>query len=172
MATAIPSNTFEDLSGVANGTFDNPYDALIESALHDPVRSVMHTFPMVVANNMLANIQAKYNVHRTTRNSQQKTKLVDPEFSGVVVDPILQRIQDPAIEPGYADPRHCLVFWARPSQKVKSLILEVQQRLLAASPSKSCNARGLLQDIRMSVRVYPILEASTVCMGSVEAVNR
>lgn len=112
------SNTFEDLSGISTATFDNPYDALLVASKDDPKQ-----------------IQERYNAHRTTRNSQQKTKLLDPQFPGVSIDPILLRLCDPTIEPGHSDPRNCLVFWARPTQKVKDLIFLVQQKLLTVAPN-------------------------------------
>ena len=81
-------------------------------------------------------IQERYSAHRETRNGQQKIKLLDRNFPGVSIDPILLRLSDPTIEPGYKDPRYCLVFWARPTQKVKNLIHQVQQKLLAVAPSE------------------------------------
>lgn len=51
----------------------------------------------------------------------------------MTIDPILLRLSDPTVEPGFKDPRHCLVFWARPPQKVKSLIAAVQQRIQTAA---------------------------------------
>lgn len=82
-----------------------------------------------------AQIQARYEAHRRNRNEEQRSKLLDPGFTGVTLDPILQRIHDPSIEPGYVDPRHCLVFWARPPRKTRRLIGEVQQKLLSIAPS-------------------------------------
>lgn len=38
-------------------------------------------------------------------------------------------------EPGYVDTRNCLVFWARPTPAVKSLIATIQQRLREVVPS-------------------------------------
>lgn len=52
----------------------------------------------------------------------------------MTVDEILQKIENPSIEPGFKDWRHCLVFWARPPQKIKSLISQIQARLLEAAP--------------------------------------
>ncbi|KAF2195508.1 AAA-domain-containing protein [Zopfia rhizophila CBS 207.26] len=112
------NNTFEDLSGVSTAAFTNPYDALLDAYKDDPEQ-----------------IQARYTTHRTTRNSQQKAKMLDKNFSGVSIDPILLRLWDPTIEPGYVDPRHCLVFWARPTQKVKDLIRRVQHELQAVAPN-------------------------------------
>lgn len=82
-----------------------------------------------------AQIQARYEAHRRTRNEQQRSKLLDPAFAGVTLDPILQRIHDPKIEPGYVDPRHCLVFWARPPEKIRCLIGELQRKLRSVAPS-------------------------------------
>ncbi|KAK4981959.1 hypothetical protein LTR66_009572 [Elasticomyces elasticus] len=112
------SYSFEDLSGIQSGTFENPYDALIEACNNDP-------------------IQARYTTHRTTRATQQKAKLLSPDFTGLIVDPILKRLEDPTIEPGFTDPRHCLVFWARPPQQVKELIGAIQQKLLTAAPRET-----------------------------------
>jgi vesicle-fusing ATPase len=61
--------------------------------------------------------------------------MLDKDFAGVSIDPILLRLSDPTIEPGYVDPRHCLVFWARPTQKVKDLIARIQKELLSVAPS-------------------------------------
>lgn len=60
---------------------------------------------------------------------------MSPDFKGVLVDQILKRLEDPD-EPGFEDHRHCLVFWARPPQKLKDLIAEVQRRLKTVAPSK------------------------------------
>lgn len=85
---------------------------------------------------MQARLQEKYSLHRTTRNAQQKTKLLDAQFSGVSIDQILLRLHDPSIEPGYADPRHCFVFWGRPTQQIKDVIKHVQQELRTVAPSR------------------------------------
>jgi hypothetical protein len=53
----------------------------------------------------------------------------------VTVDQILAKLEDPSIEPGFQDPRNCLVFWARPPAAVRTLIAEVQRRLLSVAPS-------------------------------------
>ncbi|KAF1942481.1 hypothetical protein EJ02DRAFT_375478 [Clathrospora elynae] len=115
---AHANNTFEDLTGISTSAFSNPYDALIAACEDDPTR-----------------IQEKYSLHRTTRNAQQKEKMLDGNFPGVSIDQILLRLSDSTIEPGYVDPRHCFVFWGRPTQKVKSLIHRVQQELLATAPN-------------------------------------
>ncbi|KAK4539673.1 hypothetical protein LTR36_010436 [Oleoguttula mirabilis] len=111
--------TFEDLSGSTTpSSSDNPYQGLIEACQHDH-----------------AQIQARYNTHRTNRNAQQREKLLAPGFSGVTVDEILAKLDDPTIEPGFEDWRHCLVFWARPPEKVRLLIAEIQRRLLQVAPT-------------------------------------
>ncbi|KAI9753983.1 MAG: hypothetical protein M4579_004913 [Chaenotheca gracillima] len=114
------SNSFEDLSRSSNmnDDFENPYDAFIQTANGDD-----------------AQIQSRYETHRLTRNAQQRAKLLDANFSGVTIDPILKKLEDPSIEPGYRDPRHCLVFWARPPAKVRALVSEVQRRLHLMAPS-------------------------------------
>jgi len=38
------------------------------------------------------------------------------------------------LDPEYIDPRNCLVFWARPTQKIKDLIAIIQQKLKTAAP--------------------------------------
>lgn len=52
----------------------------------------------------------------------------------MTVDEILAKLEGPQMYPGFEDPRHCLVFWARPPQAVRSLIEEVQRRLQAVVP--------------------------------------
>jgi vesicle-fusing ATPase len=58
---------------------------------------------------MQVRIQEKYQLHRTTRNAQQKAKMLDKSFQGVNIDPILLRLEDPNVEPGFKDPRNCFV---------------------------------------------------------------
>jgi hypothetical protein len=81
-------------------------------------------------------IQARYETHRSNRGAQQKEKLTSPDFAGVTIDTILAKLEDQTIEPGFKDPRHCLVFWARPPPQVKAVIAEVQKRLKTAAPGK------------------------------------
>ncbi|PVH97202.1 AAA-domain-containing protein [Periconia macrospinosa] len=114
---AHASNVFIDLSGVSMADFDNPYDALIQASNQDPVQ-----------------LQERYEQHRTTRNFQQKAKILDESFTGPSIDPILRKLNDPTIEPGFEDHRHCLVFWGRPTEKVKDLIARVQQELHSVLP--------------------------------------
>ncbi|KAL9104717.1 MAG: hypothetical protein Q9163_000395 [Psora crenata] len=44
------------------------------------------------------------------------------DFIGFSVDPVLSRLLDVQANPDYADPRNCLVLWARPPQPVKDMI--------------------------------------------------
>ncbi|TKA61022.1 hypothetical protein B0A55_11446 [Friedmanniomyces simplex] len=121
--------TFEDLSGQRTPAHsDNPYDGLLEACNHDPVNNTPFSPPP-------AQMQARYTTHRTTRNAQQRAKLLAPDFPGVSVDEILAKLEDPSIEPGFTDWRHCLVFWARPPVKVRSLIGEVQRRVVRVVPN-------------------------------------
>lgn len=83
-----------------------------------------------------AQIQALYQKHRTNRNAQQKSRLLAPDFPGVTVDGILAKLEAPSIESDFKDWRHCLVFWARPPAKVRTLIAEVQEKLRSVAPGK------------------------------------
>ncbi|CAK4033175.1 Hypothetical predicted protein [Lecanosticta acicola] len=111
--------TFEDYSGSSTDAAktDNPYHDLIESCNNDPSR-----------------IQVRYSSHRTNRNTQQKQKLLSSDFQGVTPDQILSKLEDPIAYPGFKDHRHCLVFWARPTQAVKNLIQLVQKELQDVVP--------------------------------------
>jgi vesicle-fusing ATPase len=60
--------------------------------------------------------------------------MLDGSFAGVSIDPVLSKLCDRTNEPGYVDPRHCLVFWGRPTRKVKDLIERVQKELLSVAP--------------------------------------
>jgi vesicle-fusing ATPase len=114
----LANNPFLDLSGVDTTAFANPYDALLEAS-----------------NNDSRNLQGRYSTHRINRNAQQRAKLLDAGFPGVIIDPVLARLEDKSIEPGFVDPRHCLVFWARPPQHIKTLIANVQKKLQTVAPN-------------------------------------
>ncbi|KAH8685876.1 RNA ligase/cyclic nucleotide phosphodiesterase [Tricladium varicosporioides] len=116
--SADSRNKFEDLSGVNIAAYENPYDALIEACRNDPTE-----------------IQTRYATHRATRNDQQRAKLLSTDFNGLILDPILQRLTDPTIQPGYQDPRNCLVFWARPPTHIRALVNKIQQELLTLAPN-------------------------------------
>lgn len=70
------------------------------------------------------------------RNEQQKAKLLSPDFAGFVVDPVLEKLIDRENNPGYEDPRNCLVFWARPPQRIRDLVNELQGELQEVVPSQ------------------------------------
>lgn len=76
------------------------------------------------------------------RNAQQKEKLLSSDFDGFKLDSILQKLENPSIEPGYKDPRNCLVFWGRPTQKVKEMVSTIQQELRTIAPSTSISTVG------------------------------
>ncbi len=76
-----------------------------------------------------------YSVHRVNRNAQQKAKFLAEDFTELIIDPFLLRLENPSIEPGFRDPRHCLVFWARPPDHIVRLATHVQNLLRAAAPS-------------------------------------
>ncbi|KAK4164458.1 RNA ligase/cyclic nucleotide phosphodiesterase [Cladorrhinum sp. PSN259] len=111
-------NKLEDLSGIIINEGENPYDALIKACHEDA-----------------AEIQSLYSTHRTTRNGQQQDKFLSPEFSELIIDPFLLRLENPDIEPGFKDPRHCLVFWARPPEHIVKLASHLQMLLKKAAPS-------------------------------------
>lgn len=144
-------NEIVDLSGVSFTDSDNPFDALIESSHNDPVSHQTHSLRPKPSKEALTNtlpqveIQSRYDAHRQTRNAQQKEKMLDPSFSGAILDPIFLRVINPSLEPGFQDPRHCLVFWARPPRKVKNLVAEVQRRLKEAAPRTSPRPTNRLQ---------------------------
>ncbi|TAQ87371.1 hypothetical protein B7494_g4307 [Chlorociboria aeruginascens] len=111
-------NKYEDHSGIDIKAYANPYDALITACNNEPIQ-----------------IQNRYEMHRTTRNTQQKMSLLSPDFPGLILDPILRKLLDHTIEPRFEDPRNCLVFWARPPIHIKELIGEIQKKLRDLAPN-------------------------------------
>jgi vesicle-fusing ATPase len=109
----------EDLSGTTTPVTSNPYDGLITATKGDP-----------------AELQARYQLHRTARNAQQKANILGSEFDGWILDEHLVKLDGVLKDPNYVDPRHCLVFWARPPQKVRKLVQVIQQKLRDAAPGK------------------------------------
>ena len=81
-------------------------------------------------------MQERYATHRVTRNAQQKNKIIAPDFEDLLIDPILRKLEDPSIEPGYVDPRNCLVFWAIPPRHVRDLVGKLQNELRNVAPSE------------------------------------
>ncbi|KAK1750801.1 hypothetical protein QBC47DRAFT_464421 [Echria macrotheca] len=110
-------NKLEDLSGVELSPGENPYEALINVCQGRP-----------------AEIQSLYSVHRTARNAQQRDKFLSSDFTELIIDPFLLRLEDPTIEPGFYDPRNCLVFWARPPNHIVKLAAHLQNLLKDAAP--------------------------------------
>ena len=84
-------------------------------------------------------IQKRYEEHRQSRNAQQMAKLLSASFTALEPDPILQAILRQDAESPFADSRHNLVFWARPSGGVRSLTDQIQQKLLSEAPSQQVN---------------------------------
>ncbi|KAL8912882.1 MAG: hypothetical protein Q9171_002176 [Xanthocarpia ochracea] len=116
LSTVEDGNVFEDLSGTGSTASDNPFDSLIEACRGAPNE-----------------IQARYSKHRETRNRTQREKYIS-EGSGVTIDPILYKLEHPENYPGFADTRHCLVFWARPPSAVRALIADIQRQLITITP--------------------------------------
>ncbi|KAJ3043485.1 Ureidoglycolate lyase [Rhizophlyctis rosea] len=114
-------NNIEDFSGVqarsGENVGDNPYDVLIGACGNDA-----------------AQIQSVYAKHRVNRNSQQKEKLLSPDFVEVLIDPFLLRLENPEIEPGFKDPRNSLVLWARPPNHILEVAAHLQRMLKKAAP--------------------------------------
>ena len=120
MAKTADGNVFTDLSGASTATSGNPYNIMLEACSQDPFQ-----------------IQQRYKKHREARNEQQKAKLLSPDFSGFIVDPVLEKLIRKVSNPGYVDPRNCLVFWGRPPVSIRKLVNDVQQQLLKVAPSVS-----------------------------------
>lgn len=132
--STLNSNTFEDLSGIQSSSA-NPYDALIDACGGDSVRCFsFHNNSSLTT--LKIQIQRRYQVHREARNEQQKAKLLDPNFPGWIIDPILEKLIHHEEYPQYADPRNCFVFWARPPEHLRSLISAIQTQLLKCKPGK------------------------------------
>jgi hypothetical protein len=83
-----------------------------------------------------AQLQLRYEKHRTTRNEQQRTKILAEDFPGWTLDEILMRLDGPTKEEGFLDPRNCLVIWARPPPNIRDLISFVQSELKDVAPCK------------------------------------
>ncbi|KAK0702626.1 RNA ligase/cyclic nucleotide phosphodiesterase [Apiosordaria backusii] len=111
-------NKLEDLSGIEIKSGENPYNALIEACHGNTVE-----------------IQSLYATHRIARNLQQRDKFLSSEFSELIIDPFLLRLENPELEPGFKDPRNCLVFWARPPDHIIRLAAYLQQSLKQAAPN-------------------------------------
>lgn len=85
---------------------------------------------------MQKEIQIRYHTHREARNEQQRTKLLASDFSGFMIDPVLEKLIDSDANPGYIDPRNCLVFWVRPPKRIRGFVGIIQAQLLELAPSQ------------------------------------
>jgi hypothetical protein len=81
-------------------------------------------------------LQSRYENHRVNRNAQQAAKILAPDFAGWNLDDILTRLDGPAKEDGFVDPRNCLVIWARPPSPIRDIVKFVQSELRSVAPSK------------------------------------
>lgn len=57
------------------------------------------------------------------------------EFKEVLIDPFLLRLENRNLEPGFTDPRNCMVFWARPPNHIVQLATHLQSLLKDVAPS-------------------------------------
>ncbi|KAI1435207.1 RNA ligase/cyclic nucleotide phosphodiesterase [Xylaria sp. CBS 124048] len=80
-------------------------------------------------------IQVLYKAHRDRRQAQQKGMFLDSGFKELIIDPYLLRLENPLIEPGFKDPRHCVVFWGRPPIHVLELAGVIQKKLKDVAPN-------------------------------------
>lgn len=62
--------------------------------------------------------------------------MLSPDFPGFIIDEVLHKLINTEANPGYVDPRNCLVFWARPPTRIRQLVELLQKRLLEFAPSK------------------------------------
>ncbi|KAF8446631.1 RNA ligase/cyclic nucleotide phosphodiesterase [Terfezia claveryi] len=125
-----PSSNSTEMSDT-DDDIDNPYDVLIQACDNNPIH-----------------IATAYSRHRTARNALSRTTIVSPDFPGPTIDPLLTRLiaHSPSltqlVEDDALDPRHGLVFWARPNEGANRLIGEVQRRLLEAQTSGGASVPG------------------------------
>ncbi|GKT68349.1 hypothetical protein ColTof4_00772 [Colletotrichum tofieldiae] len=149
-------NKLEDLSGITILPGQNPYDAFIKACNDNPVTKELYLMSVKPK----AEIQALYHAHRTKRNEQQKQKFIATDFKELIIDPFLLRLENPEMEPGFQDPRNCLVFWARPPDHIVRLAAHVQALLRKAAPtlevthSKTPEEITALTDIMRSAIPY------------------
>ncbi|KAL6714775.1 hypothetical protein ACLMJK_008201 [Lecanora helva] len=112
---------FVQSSEALSNNRSNPYNTLIKACNENSISQNQ--------------IQAVYQNHRESRNQQQKRHLLSQEFSAFSLDPILVKLLDKDANPGFVDPRNCLVFWARPPRRVRELVARIQKRLQAIAPN-------------------------------------
>jgi vesicle-fusing ATPase len=73
-----------------------------------------------------------------------------------VLDDHLVKLDGPQKQIDYVDPRNCLVFWARPPQKVRNLIDIIQQKLRDAAPGKHASRTPIAKLIRSGIWLMPL----------------
>lgn len=100
-------------------------------------------------------MQSRYENHRVNRNAQQAAKILAPDFAGWDLDDILTRLDGPAKEEGFVDPRNCLVIWARPPSPIRDLIKFVQSELRSVAPSKFLHVQPFLAPRRQGAHHVP-----------------
>ena len=150
----LAQNPFQDLSGIDTSKFSNPYDALLEAS-----------------DNSSTQLQARYSTHRSTRNAQQKEKLLSSDFQGVIIDPILSQIEaSKSTELSFEDPRHCLVFWGRPEEHIRTLIGIVQDKLKEFAPNMWVMPRENLHITILEITHSKTAEEIEVLKGQIAGV--
>ena len=81
---------------------------------------------------------------------RQRAELTHPDFSAMKIDPILYRLVNRDEFPDFEDPRKCLVFWARPTRAIKTLIKHLQDELRKIVPSGSSHPDVFNKSLRFS----------------------
>ena len=132
-------NSLCHLSGYHAPYSAYPKHVLIETCKGAPVsRSMRGSLSLP---SLQALIQRRYQIHRQLRNEQQAAKLLNTDFPGWLLDPVLQKLVDFKRHPDYVEPRNCVVFLARPPEHLRRVICKIQERLLGFNPSKPSTAR-------------------------------
>lgn len=84
---------------------------------------------MLTSNQSQDKIQLSYEAHRTKRNALNKEKFLSSQYSELIIDQTLLRLEKSDIEPGFRDERNCFVIWARPPNHILSLATKIQEIL-------------------------------------------
>ncbi|KAJ5900081.1 hypothetical protein N7495_004825 [Penicillium taxi] len=118
---------------------DNPFHLLINEAQNEPVSNCDPTNKEIEYSfndfDTQSQLQNRFELHRVTRNEQQKEKILSKDFPGWTLDDVLKRLDGPAKEEGFVDPRNCLVIWAKPPSHIRDLISSIQSELKEVAPS-------------------------------------
>lgn len=106
---------------------DNPFQTLVTETNNDAVSdrqgSVVKTYMLSLAVGPVA-------------VSLRESRILAPDFAGWNLDEILMRLDGPAKEDGFVDPRNCLVIWAQPPSPIRDLVKFVQSELRSVAPSE------------------------------------